>query len=144
MGLIDTQHNEVYKRLMKAVHWKQTRLKPEISGGPVWQNCSWFTLSCLPKDKVGGYSNGSVALINIAINCSLEATLQDSELKAQKERHLCMREKRKKKGFLLQDKHKLLLRTSASSEGKWCNISHIKTDFEVNSVKQFTRPLLVL
>lgn len=58
--------------------------RPKISGGLVWQNCSWFSLSHLPKDKVRGYSNGSVALINIAINWSLDATLQDSEVKAQK------------------------------------------------------------
>lgn len=43
-----------------------------------------------------------------------------------------MREERKE-GFLLQDTHKLSLRISASLEGKWCSISHIKTDLEINS-----------
>lgn len=93
MRLINTQHNEVSKRLMKAVHWKQTRLKAK----DFWRFFLHFDrtalgFSHLQKDKVPGYSNGPVALINIAINWSLDTTLQDSEVKVQRS-GCCARER---------------------------------------------------
>lgn len=107
--------------------------KPEISAGLVWQNCSWFSLT-----STEGQGWWSVALINIAINWSLDTTLQDSELKAQRSGTCaCERKGRRKASCYKINTSYCYAPLLHWGGGGWCNISHIKTDLEVNSVKVY-------